>query len=147
MFVAIAGTASAADNLPYFESMKSDKIFMRVGPGEEYQIKWVYHRKGLPVEVVGTYDVWRRVKDMDGETGWIHTALLSHDRTTVVIGDGEAAVKRGEDENSRLVAEAKPGAVGRLRHCRETACDVRFDGAEGWVERTRLWGLQNGEKF
>ena len=65
----------------------------------------------------------------------------------MVTGEGAAPVRRSDDAESRLVAEAKPGAVGRIRHCGESACDVRFDGAEGWVQRSRLWGLVTGEKF
>jgi len=143
----LAAPVWGADTTSYFASIKSDKIYMRLGPGEEYPIKWVYHRKGLPVEVLASYDAWRRVRDMDGETGWIHTALLSRERTAIVTGDKITAIQRSEDSSSRLVAEAKPGAVGRLRHCDQQACEVKFDGAEGWVPRSRLWGLRDGEHF
>src|SRR5579863_3510331 len=139
--------ARAADSPRYFASIKSDKIFMRVGPGDQYDVKWVYHRKGLPVEVLGTYDAWRRVRDMDGEIGWIHTALLSRERTAVVTGQGTAPVLRDAEANSRVIAEAKPGTVGRLRHCEAISCEVKFEGAEGWVSRSRLWGLRGGEQF
>ncbi|MDE2474213.1 MAG: hypothetical protein KGO48_04120 [Alphaproteobacteria bacterium] len=142
-----AGPVGAADTAPYFASMKSGKIYMRVGPGEDYEIKWVYHRKGLPVEVLGSYDAWRRVKDMDGETGWIHTALLSHERTAVVIGQSLATVTRHDEAGSEVVARAKPGTVGTLRHCNGRACEMKFDGLEGWVPRARLWGVSDAENF
>lgn len=141
------GPVKASDTAPFFASIKSDKIYMRVGPGEDYAIKWVYHRKGLPVEVLGSYDAWRRVKDMDGETGWIHIALLSRDRTAVVMGENLAAVTRSNDAGSKLVAQARPGTVGTLRHCGAQACEVKFDGVEGWVPRARLWGVRDGENF
>jgi len=143
----LAAPVWGADTTPYFASIKSDKIYMRLGPGEEYPIEWVYHRKVLPVEVLASYDAWLRVRDMDDETGWIHTALLSRERTAVVTGEKIAAIQRSEDSSSRLVAEAKPGSVGRLRHCDQLACEVKFDGAEGWVPRSRLWGLRDGEHF
>ena len=144
---ALAVGARAADSTDYFASIKSAKIFMRAGPGEQYDVKWVYHRKGLPVEVLGSFDAWRRVRDMDGETGWIHTALLSRERTAVITGQSPAPVLSDAEANSRVVAEAKPGAVGRLRHCDALTCEVKFDGAEGWVSRSRLWGLRDGERF
>ena len=142
-----AGPVNAADTTPYFASIKSDKIYMRVGPGEDYEIKWVYHRKGLPVQVLGSYDAWRRVKDMDGETGWIHIALLSRERTAVVIGESLATITRSDESGSEVLAKAKPGTVGVLRHCGDQACEVKFDGVEGWVPRARLWGISNGEDF
>src|SRR2546423_9598491 len=89
--------ALGVEPAPYFASMKSDKLYMRVGPGEDYPIKWIYHRKGLPVEVLGTYDAWRRVRDMDGETGWIHTALLSRERMTIVTGQSVVPVQRDSE--------------------------------------------------
>jgi SH3-like domain-containing protein len=139
----------AADEtkLPYFVSMKGDTTNMREGPSEDNRVKWVYHRRGLPVEVIATFEGWRRVRDMDGEIGWIHVALLSRERMALVRGGGQAPVRDTKDASSDLVAEATPGAVGRLEHCGAAACEVKFDGATGWVERTRLWGVHDGEQF
>jgi SH3-like domain-containing protein len=145
--VLVGGPASGADTQPYFASIKNEKTFMREGPGENHRIKWIYRRKGLPVEVIASYDVWRRVRDMDGEIGWIHMALLSRERTAVVTGPGETAVYGGADAKTGVVAEARSGAVGRLKRCGPLSCEVKFDGAEGWVERTHLWGVHDGEQF
>src|SRR5690348_18405745 len=90
----LAAPVWGANTTPYFASIKSDKIYMRLGPGEEYPIKWVYHRKGLPVEVLASYDAWGRGGDMEGETGGIHRALLPRERTAVVTGEKIAAIQR-----------------------------------------------------
>jgi SH3-like domain-containing protein len=141
--------ARAAEDakLPYFASMKGETTNMREGPGSDSRVKWVYHRKGLPVEVIASFEVWRRVRDMDGEIGWIHTALLSRERMAVVKGKSEAALRTRADAQSDVLAEAKPGAVGRLEHCGPAACEVKFDGAKGWIDRSRLWGVHGGEQF
>jgi SH3-like domain-containing protein len=139
--------AAAADSDPYFASLKSDQVFMREGPSEKNRIKWIYRRKGLPVEVLSSFDVWRRVRDMDGETGWVHVALLSRDRTVVIEGKADADVRRGEQESSSLVAEAKPGAIGRLLSCGKAACQVKFDAVSGWIERAHLWGVRDGNPY
>jgi SH3-like domain-containing protein len=145
--VLVGGPAAAADTQTYFASIKNEKTYMREGPGENHRIKWIYHRKGLPVEVIASFEVWRRVRDADGEIGWIHVALLSRERTAVVTGAGETAVYGRADAKTDVVAEAKAGAVGRLKRCGALSCEVKFDGAEGWVERTRLWGVHDGEQF
>jgi SH3-like domain-containing protein len=132
---------------PYFASLKNATTNMREGPSDNNRIKWVYHRKGLPVEVIASYEVWRRVRDMDGEVGWIHNALLSRERTVVVHGKSDAPVRGGADLKTAVVAQAKPGAIGRVRHCGVFVCQVRFDGAEGWMDRNRLWGINDGEQF
>ena len=145
--LAIGLTARAADNPPYFVSIKDGTVNMREGPSDMHRIKWVYHRKGLPLEVLSSFEVWRRVRDMDGEIGWIHMALLSRDRTAVIVGAGDAAIRMHEDEDSEIVAEAEPGAIGRLEVCGEQACEVKFEHAQGWIDRSRLWGIHAGKKF
>jgi SH3-like domain-containing protein len=151
LFLIVAPGAWAADSAaagpPYFVSMKGEKTFMREGPGEDHRVKWIYHRKGLPVEVIASFDAWRRVRDMDGEVGWIHTVLLSRERTAVVKEGSEAEVFGRANPKSTVIAEAKPGAIGRLVHCAALTCEVKFAGAEGWVARTQLWGVHDGEQF
>jgi len=150
-FLLTAGFVSAAPQTPpprpYFVSIKADKAYMREGPSDNNRIKWVYQRKGLPLEVLASFEVWRRVKDMDGEIGWIHTALLSRDRTAIVVGTADATVRRRADANSDVIAEAKPGAIGRLMGCAKLACEVKFEAAQGWIERARLWGVHDGDEY
>ena len=150
-FAFVGGLARAAAlnaaPQPYFVSLKADKVFMREGPSDSNRIKWVYQRKGLPLEVIASFEVWRRVRDMDGEIGWIHTALLSRERTAIVVGASDAPVRRREDANSAVVAAAKSGAIGRLIGCGKLACEVKFAAAEGWIERARLWGVHDGKEY
>lgn len=140
----------AADNgppLPYYASFKSDKVFMREGPGEDYPVEWVYHRKGFPVQVIASYEVWRRVRDMDGVIGWVHVALLSRERTAIVMGKDNVKARRRDEADASVVADVQPGAIGRLMGCEKTACEVKFDAAQGWIDRARLWGMHDGEDF
>jgi SH3-like domain-containing protein len=139
--------AEEAAQLPYLASLKRDKVFMREGPGEDYPVEWVYHRKGLPVQVIASYDVWRRVRDMDGIIGWVHVALISRERTAVITGKDIAKARARDDADASVVADVQPGAVGRLMGCEKTACEVKFDSAEGWIDRVRLWGVHDGETF
>ena len=65
----------------------------------------------------------------------------------MVVGAGGAPVRGREDAGSGVVAEAEPGAIGRLESCGEQACEVKFGAAEGWVDRSRLWGIHEGKQF
>ena len=38
-----------ADNAPRFQSLKSDNVHLRVGPGTQHPIEWVLQRRNLPV--------------------------------------------------------------------------------------------------
>jgi SH3-like domain-containing protein len=120
---------------------------MREGPSDMHRVKWIYQHKGLPLEVIATFDVWRRVRDMDGEVGWMHMALLTRDRTAVVTGGPGAEVHARDDTTSQILARAAPGAIGRLLGCGMVACQVEFAGVEGWIARARLWGIHAGDEY
>ncbi|MGC5748304.1 hypothetical protein J4P41_06630 [Gluconobacter sp. NFX36] len=91
--------------LPRYAALRADKVYMRRGPGDRYPIDWVYHRRGLPVEIEREFDVWRLVEDSDGQKGWVHQATLYGSRTFVIPGlppegvkaqTGEASEKDGD---------------------------------------------------
>jgi SH3-like domain-containing protein len=140
------GAAWAAD-MPRFYSLKSDDVNMREGPSNNHRVKWIYRRKGLPVEALAQYEVWRRVRDMDGEIGWVHIALLSPVRHALIVGRGNAEVRRRDDSSSAPIAFAQPGSIGQIQHCSPLACEVDFNGVDGWVDKARLWGVDDNEHF
>jgi SH3-like domain-containing protein len=139
--------AAASGPQPYFVSIKVDEAYMREGPSDMHRVKWIYRRKGLPLEVIATFDVWRRVRDLDGEVGWMHMALLTRDRTAVVTKGLAAEVRARDDTTSQVLAQAQPGAIGHLLGCGMLTCQVEFTGAEGWVSRSRLWGIHDGAEY
>jgi SH3-like domain-containing protein len=130
-----------------FVSIKRKEVYMRQGPSDQNRVLWIYHRKGLPVEVLASYDVWRRVRDMDGVIGWVHVAMLSTDRTALVTEGANVPVQNSDKANSEKIAEAAPGAIGKLEHCEAELCEVNFNGLKGWLPRTRIWGVLPDEKF
>ncbi len=132
---------------PRFISLSSDLVNMREGPSTAHSIKWIYQREGLPVQVLAEYDVWRRVRDMDGEVGWIHVSLLSNERTGVVVGNGYARLRSDEDMDAPVIAQVEVGAVGRVETCGPLSCRLDFSGIEGWVDRARFWGVYADEHF
>jgi SH3-like domain-containing protein len=139
-FVAL-GAASPSQ----FASLSRDKVFLREGPSYQYRVLWIYRRKNLPVEILHSYDVWRKIRDSDGTTGWIHSSMLSDRRTVVVTSHKPARITDRPD--GRVVAQAQPGVVARLEACEADACKVSADGTEGWIEKQYVWGVGAGEVF
>src|SRR3954466_4118034 len=85
--VAQAQTAGTASGLPVprFVSLKADKVNMHIGPAKTYEVRWLYQRAGLPVEITAESENWRRIRDADGAEGWVYHSLLSGRRTGMVI--------------------------------------------------------------
>jgi len=42
--------------LPRFVSLKAERVNVRIGPGQDYRIAWIFIRPGLPLEVIQEFD-------------------------------------------------------------------------------------------
>ena len=113
---------------------------MRVGPGEDYKISWVYHRQALPLKVLRLKENWRLVRDHEGTEGWMMSRFLSRDRSAVVIGRGNAEMRQTGDPAARALWRAAPGVVGKLGGCSQGWCAFEVSGNHGFIAQARLWG-------
>lgn len=130
--------------LPRFAALRADEANVRVGPGTDYPIQWVFVRAGVPVEITAEHDNWRRIRDADGAVGWIHRSLLTGARTVLITG-GIQTLRRGPSQAATPVAKAEPGVLGRLRECNGDWCRIEVDGHRGWLPRTAVWGVYRDE--
>lgn len=133
--------------VPRFVSIKSDKAFIRTGPGLRYPIEWVLERADLPVEIIQEFDTWRKIRGPGGEEGWVHQTLISGRRTVLVTGEDLAALHKDPTDDARMVAKAEPGVVARLLRCSASYCELQKDNYRGWVARKSLWGIYEGEQI
>ena len=127
--------------LPRFASLAASQVNVRTGPSTDHPIRWVYERTGLPVRIVEESDVWRRIEDPDGETGWAHASLLSVLRTVIVRSPGLQELRRTAASDGRVVARLEPGVIGALGGCDQDWCRIEVAGERGWVPRAVLWGV------
>ncbi|MDA5194626.1 SH3 domain-containing protein [Govanella unica] len=134
--------------VPRMVSLGAQEINMRSGPGTRYPIKWVYTRKSLPVQVEAEFDIWRKIRDRDGESGWVHGSMLSGRRTVEIRGhDGSAitVLRDKASDQSNAVLRAESGVIAELIECADDWCRLRIDGKKGWAPRQSLWGLMPGD--
>ena len=128
--------------VPRFVSLKYGKVNGRQGPSTQHPILWQYRRKGLPLVVVAEMDIWRKVRDHNGDESWVRTQALSGVRTVMVKEDIKLFHKA--DAYSKVNAIASKDALLKLVECPDNGwCRVRSDdGLKGWVERRYLWGAE-----
>ena len=146
-FAAMLALSVSAATASHFVSLKSDKVYLREGPTYQHPILFIYRRKEYPLEVVAAYQSWRRVRDVDGTTGWISTTMLSDARTILIVGNKPAPVSATIFAGSTIVARAEPGVVAKLKACQPSRCKIAAGGVTGWVDKNRLWGVDAGEVF
>lgn len=134
--------------VPRFVSLRADKdkVFVRSGPALRYPVKWIFQKEKLPVEVIQEFDTWRKIRDIDGDEGWIHQSLLSGDRTVLVRGDDLVPLQKDEDSHERLVARLEPDVIADLARCHKALCEVSAGGFTGWADRKFLWGIYADEE-
>jgi SH3-like domain-containing protein len=149
--------ATAAENLgsasglpvPRFVSLKADKVNMHIGPAKTYEVKWLYQRAGLPVEITAESDNWRRIRDADGAEVWVYHSLLSGKRTGMVMTkmpDQLVPLYEKADVEAAVVAKLERGVIGVVKRCDDNWCYFTGRGFEGWIQETRLWGVYPNEK-
>lgn len=133
--------------IPRFVSLRSDKVFVRTGPALRYPIKWVFQKEGLPVEVVQEFDTWRKIRDPDGEEGWVHQSLLSGHRSVVVSAEEGITLRKDPLDSARASAVLESGVVASLQSCVSSWCEVSAGGYRGWTQRNFLWGIYADEEL
>jgi SH3-like domain-containing protein len=138
--------------LPRFVSLKSNRINLRVGPGRDYAVSWLYLKSGLPVEIIQEYDNWRRIRDSDGTEGWVLQTLVSGKRTALVTpwAKKEKSIipllERAE-QNAAQSAKLEAGVLGKISGCDGQYCAFEVSGNSGFIRQTDLWGAYSGEVF
>lgn len=130
--------------VPRFVSLKSKIANIRVGPGVDYPIKFVYKRQNMPVEVIAEFGNWRQIRDMDGAEGWALHSLLTGKRYAIVT---EEAVLFNIYKGERAVMRLGANVQVEVKKCRRMQCEVKFEGTKGWMNKTSLWGGYVDEKF
>jgi SH3-like domain-containing protein len=153
----LANTAYAANDtgsasglpVPRFVSLKSDRVNVRSGPNKDQDVRWVYTRAGMPVEVTAEFENWRRIRDWEGAEGWVYHSLLSGRRSAVVVPtlkDDLVPLYESADGESGVVAKLQSGVLGQLKTCNGLWCEFRGTNFNGWIKQERVWGAYPNEK-
>lgn len=141
----ILSTTINADNkklpIPRFVSIKSHEVNARSGPTTKAAIEWIFVKKGEPVEIIAEYEQWRQVRDIHGESGWIHSSVLSARRSVIIIADQEIELFKYADIKSRVIAKLMPKVRCTLKKCKEQFCHITCKNYTGWVLKKDIWGV------
>ena len=130
--------------IPRFAALRSDEVNVRTGPGARYPIDWMFKRKAMPVEIVAEYENWRKIRDWQGASGWVHQSLLTGKRSFIISGK-TASLYKTPAASADVVAKLEPEVLGEIRSCDGDWCRVKVSGVSGWVQRTGLWGVYKSE--
>lgn len=136
--------------MPRFASISKEKAFVRTGPGKKYPIKWVIEKADIPVEIILEFDTWRKIRDIDGQEGWVFKSLLTGKRTAFIIGKSPVSLYNSQsinDKSSKVIASLEPSVLVKVEECEGDACYLDAQGFKGWIAKKSIWGVYADENF
>ena len=125
-----------------FLSLKKDEVNLRQGPSFEYPIKLIYKKKYLPVIILDKSGPWKKIKDFENNTGWIHTVLLSKKKSAINIKNNSVLYKK-PTIFSKPIAKLETGRLMLIKKCKVKWCKITSGDYEGWIFKNTLWGMIN----
>ena len=123
----------------YFRTLRFDEVNLRQGPSKEYPIKIFYKKKFLPVLIQDKSDNFRKIRDHENNSGWIHVSQLSKKKAAIVI-DEELIMFKNPTIYSKPIVILKKGRLTQIIKCKEIWCKAKSDKYKGWLKKNSLWG-------
>jgi SH3-like domain-containing protein len=127
--------------VPRYVSLKRGEVFGRKGPGKDYPALWIYHVRGLPVQVVAETSEWRRICDPDGGAVWVNRAMIDGRRTVMAVGPARVSLGDSPKPGAKVTGQLDPRAIASLDACRGGWCRVKAEGIKGWAPAAQFWGV------
>ena len=122
-----------------FLSLKKDEVNLRQGPSFEYPIKLIYKKKYLPVIILDKSETWRKIKDFENNSGWIHISQLSKKKSALNIKNNSVIYKK-PTIYSKPIAKLEIGRLVLIKRCKVEWCKISSGGFRGWIYKNALWG-------
>ena len=117
-------TNHSFSNDKYFLTLRNDIVNLRQGPSLEYPIKIFYKKKFLPVLVQESSDNFRKIRDHENNTGWIHISQLSRKKAAIVIND-KLIVFNNPSIYSAPTVVLKKGRLCKILKCKKNGVRLR----------------------
>ena len=139
-FMIFSNNAFTQDTEGLYGSIASNEVNVRVGPGTQYPISWVYKQRNWPVEAVAKHQGWYKIRDIDGEEGWIYQRFFSKKRFGILHNKNKQIVNMYKKrDGKKIILKFEPGSLVRLLACELDICKVSYGKTKGWIQRKYIY--------
>ena len=121
-----------------FLSLKKSKVNVRYGPSFESEIKYIYKKINLPIKQIDKKENWRRIIDLNNNSGWIHRSQLKPSNSIITLKN-KILFKKASNF-SKPVARLEKGRLLVVKICENKWCNVKTEGYTGWIKNNNIWG-------
>ena len=125
-------------NENYYLMLKNSKVNVRMGPGLDYPVKFIYKKKYLPVKVIDKKENFRKVIDHKKNSGWIHISQLKKVNSVIILSN--RILFKKPTFNSKPIANIESGRLFLLEKCKKDWCEVSSQNYSGWINMDNVWG-------
>ena len=128
----------SANKNDYYLILKNNKVNVRYGPGFNYQIKYIYKKKNLPIKVIDKKENFRRIIDFKKNSGWIHISQLKKGKSVILLKD--QILFKKPTKYSKPILKIKKGRLLFVKKCKKKWCRVKTENYLGWIRTNNIWG-------
>tara|TARA_Y100001936_G_C15795476_1_gene518721 strand:+ start:247 stop:696 length:450 start_codon:yes stop_codon:yes gene_type:complete len=139
IFFSLFYNTSSMSTEEYFLTLRNNKVNLRQGPSFKYPVKIFYKKKYLPVLVQDKSENFRKIRDHENNSGWIHVSQLSKKKAAISIVEKLIVFKNPTLYSKPLVVLGK-GRLCVISKCNQKWCKIKVDKFNGWVKKESLWG-------
>ena len=122
----------------YYLILKNNKVNVRYGPGFNYQIKYIYTKRNLPIKVIDKKENFRRIIDFKKNSGWIHISQLKKGKSIILLKDQMLFSK--PTRYSKPIIKISKGRLLLVKKCKKKWCKVKTEDYLGWIITNNIWG-------
>ena len=124
-----------------FLMLKNNKVNVRYGPSFDYQIKYIYKKIKLPVQIIDKKENFRRIIDHKKNSGWIHISQLRKSKSLIVTS--QKILFKKPTKYSKPLAKLDVGRLLLIKKCEKKWCNIETEKFSGWIDKTNIWGEIN----
>ena len=128
----------SANENDYYLILKNNKVNVRYGPGFNYQIKYIYIKKDIPIKVIDKEENFRRIIDFKKNSGWIHISQLKKGKSLILLKDQILFSK--PTRYSKPIIKISKGRLLLVKKCKKKWCKVKTEDYLGWIITNNIWG-------
>ena len=138
IFLILVFCTNSHSSEDFFLMLKNSKVNVRMGPGFDYPVKFIYKKKYLPVKIIDKKENFRKVIDHKRNSGWIHISQLKKINSILVLSD--RILFKKPTLNSKPLANIKSGRLFVVEKCKKNWCEVSSQEYSGWITTENVWG-------
>ena len=123
----------------YFLTLRNNTTNLRQGPSFDHPIKIIYKKKYLPIKVLDSSDNFKKIKDHENNSGWIHISQLSK-RKAALTNNNQVIMFKNSTIFSSPLAVLDQGRLCLILKCNDEWCKIKSEKYSGWIKKENLWG-------